>query len=74
MRGRPAETATGVAALGSLLAIITGVTDPQTLAAIITGLGMLPAGVSLFVDAGGVRGIARKVWRGKDASSTEPTA
>lgn len=69
MKGRPAETATGTAALGSVLAVVFGVKDPQTLAAMIAGIGMLPALVSLYVDAGGLSGILRKLWRGKDAAS-----
>jgi hypothetical protein len=65
MRGRPAETLTGTAALGSLLAIVLGVHDTETIAAMITGLGLLPAAVSLYLDAGGLRGLLRKAWRGR---------
>ena len=65
MKGRPAETASGTAAIGALLAVIFGVNDPQTLAAIIAGLGLTPAAISLIVDAGGIRGVLRKLWRGR---------
>lgn len=67
MRGRPAETSAGVVALGSLLAVTLGVNDSDQIACMIAALGAVPGAVTLYVDAGGLRGILRKVWRGKDA-------
>lgn len=68
MKGRPSESLTATAAIGSLLAVILGVNDPQTIAAMVAGLGVLPAAITLVVDAGGLRGVLRKLWRGKDQS------
>lgn len=65
MRGRPAETLTGAGALGSVLAIVLGVHDPQQIACMVAGLGLVPAGVTLYVDSGGLRGVLRKLWRGR---------
>lgn len=67
MKGRPAETASVTAAIGGLLAVIFGITDPATLSAILAGVGLLPGVVSMTVDAGGVRGVLRKLWRGRAA-------
>jgi len=65
MKGRPAESLTGVGALGFLLAIILGVDDPNTMAAMVAVLGVLPAFVTLVVANGGLRGVLRLLWRGR---------
>lgn len=64
--GRPAETTTGVAAIGSLLAIAVGVNDPDAIASMVAALGLLPGAVTLLVDNGGVRGVMRLMWRGRN--------
>lgn len=64
--GRPAEALTGTAAIGALLAVALGVTDYETLAAIIAGLGLLPGAITLLVSNGGLRGVVRLIWRGRD--------
>jgi hypothetical protein len=69
MKGRPAESTTAVAAVGALTAYVHGVRDPQTLATITAGIGLLPAAISLVVDAGGLRGVLRKLWRGRSGPS-----
>lgn len=70
--GRPAEAITGTAALGALLALQLGVTSPDAQAAMIAGLGLVPASVTLLVTNGGVRGVLRKLWRGQDKSLPSP--
>lgn len=65
MKGRPAESVTGVAAIGMLLAIILGVHDTETIAAMVGGLGLVPAAVTLFVANGGLIGVGRLILRGR---------
>jgi hypothetical protein len=76
---RPAETAGGVGAIGALLAYVWGVTDPETVISITAALGLLPGIVTglvhvgrALIDAGGVRGVAVKLWRGKPFSRHFP--
>ena len=65
MKGRPAESTAAVAGMGSLLAYVFGVRNPETLAAMLAGISLLPASVTLLVSNGGIRGVARLIWRGK---------
>lgn len=71
MKGRPAESLTGAGAIGALVAFAFGVQDPQVLSAIIAGLGLLPAVVSLLVSNGGVMGVLRLALHGR---AQEPPA
>lgn len=61
---RPAETAGAGAAVATLLALALGLRDPEIIAALIAIVGLVPAGVTLLVANGGVRGVVRKLWRG----------
>jgi hypothetical protein len=65
MKGRPAETTTGVGSIALLVAYIMGVDDPQTIAILGAGLGLVPAAVTLLVAGGGIRGVLGNIWRGK---------
>jgi hypothetical protein len=65
MKGRPAESVTGVTAIGALVAIILGVDDADTIAAMVGALGVLPGAVTLLVSNGGVLGVARLVLHGR---------
>ena len=67
IRSHPAST-TGIAgALALLLGhFAVGIDDPDALAAIGAVLLSLPAAVSLLVAQGGIRGVLRKLWRGRD--------
>lgn len=69
MKGRPAESITGAAAIGVLLSVIFGIKDVQTISAMVAGLGLLPAAVSLVVSNGGLIGIGRLVLRGRRQGS-----
>lgn len=62
---RPAETAGAGGALATLGAYAFGVTDPQTIAAVGTVAALLPAVVTFLVSNGGVRGVARRLWKGR---------
>jgi predicted amino acid dehydrogenase len=66
MQGRPAESVTGVTAIGLLVAIILGVDDADTIAAMVGALGVLPGAVTLLVANGGIRGVLRLVYRGRE--------
>lgn len=70
MKGRPAETAGGVGAIGLLVAFILGVDDPSTVVMLGAAIALLPALVTGLVDGGGVRGWVRKLWRGRDTPAT----
>jgi hypothetical protein len=61
---RPAETAGGAGALVTLGALAFGVTDVQVITALGTVAALLPSAVTFVVSNGGVRGIARRIWRG----------
>lgn len=67
---RPAESAGAGGAIALLIAHMFGVSDPDLLAAIGAGLLLVPAAVTLFVSNGGVSGVGRLLWRGrqKDAA------
>lgn len=66
---RPAEK-TGVAGAVSLLVgYAVGVRDPELLAAWGVVASMVPAGVTLVVSNGGLRGAARLLWRGRDRTA-----
>lgn len=64
-RTRPAEALAGTGAIGLLIAYVLGVRDPEQVAVIGAAVGLIPAVVTTVVDAGGVRGVLRKVWRGR---------
>jgi hypothetical protein len=70
-QGRPAEALTGTAALGSVLAVALGVNDPDTITAMVAGVGLLPAVVTLLVSNGGIRGVLRLAWRGPEPISSD---
>lgn len=65
LRRRPAEAAGAAGAAAVLLAVALGVDDAGTVAALGAVVGLLPAAVTTLVDAGGVRGAARRLWRGR---------
>lgn len=64
MRRRPAET-TGAA--GGLIAVVAALVGlpVEVVAALAAVAGALPAAVTWVVERGGVRGVARLVWRGR---------
>ena len=62
--GRPAETGGAVAAIGTLVALVAGVDDPVVVAALVAVVGVVPAAITGLINAGGVRGLAIKLWRG----------
>lgn len=62
---RPAETAGGAGAFATLAAVAFGVTDPNTIAAIGVAAGLLPGAVTFLRTNGGLRGVARTLWRGR---------
>lgn len=62
---RPAETGGAAAAIGSLVAIAAGVTDHGVIAAMIGVVGLVPAAITGLINAGGIRGFASKLWRGR---------
>lgn len=59
---RPAETAGAAVGVGG---IITALAAHNTLAAVLAAAGLVPAAVTLLVANGGVRGVARLLWRGR---------
>lgn len=65
--GRPAETGGAVAAIGGLVALAAGVDEPGAVAAIVGAVGIVPAAVTGLINAGGIRGLARKLWQGRSA-------
>lgn len=65
MRKHPAESAGGAGAVALLIAYLLGVDDPEALVALGAALGLIPAAVTLLVANGGVRGVARLLWRGR---------
>lgn len=64
MRKHPAESLSAVGGVGLAVGVLLGVDDPETLAALAAVLGVLPGAVTLLVRNGGLRGVARKLWRG----------
>lgn len=64
VRRRPAETTTAVGAVVAAYAIVAGASQ-ELAAALVLTVGVLPALVTGLVDAGGIAGIARKLWRGR---------
>lgn len=65
MRSRPAETTGGLGALATAIAVALGASTAVVAAAGIAA-GLLPAAVTLLVVHGGVRGVLRALWRGRD--------
>jgi hypothetical protein len=65
MKSRPAESVTGVTALGMLLALILGVDDPTIVGVMVGVLGLLPAAVTLLVANGGVIGVVKLLVLGR---------
>lgn len=64
MRSRPAETT------GTLGAIATGIIalaggSVELVAVVGIAAGALPAAVTFLVTHGGIRGVARALWRGR---------
>ena len=70
MKGRPAESTAGVGSIALLIAVLLGVDDPNTIAVMGAGLGLIPAAVTLLVDGGGIRGIFTSLWRGRAKENT----
>lgn len=66
MRTRPAETAGGLGAAATAVAALLGAST-ETVAAVGTLAGAVPAIVTAVVANGGVRGVARRVWFGRRA-------
>lgn len=64
-RGRPAETGGATAAIGGLVALLAGVDDPAIVGAIVAFVGLVPAAITGLINAGGISGLARKLWRGR---------
>lgn len=62
---RPAETTGAAGALVTLGAMAFGVTDVQVIAALGTVAALAPSAVTFLVSNGGVRGVARRLWRGR---------
>jgi hypothetical protein len=73
VKGRPAESTAGVGAVALLAAYVLGVTDSQVIACMGAGLGLIPAGVTLVVDGGGISGLLRNVWRGRKTDTKKET-
>lgn len=65
VRKHPAETSSGAGAVALVVAYLLGVDDPEALVALGAALGLIPAAVTLLVANGGVRGVARLLWRGR---------
>lgn len=64
MRSRPAESLTAASALAVALARLVGLDDPDVITGLAVAVGLLPALVTAVVEAGGVVGVARRLWRG----------
>jgi hypothetical protein len=63
--GRPAEQ--GALAAGGLGAVSIGLgVDPSLAGAIAFGVGLVPGAITGLVNAGGIRGAARRLWDGRD--------
>jgi hypothetical protein len=62
---RPAEKAGAAGTIAILAGYAFGIKDPGVLAAIGAGIGLVPATVTYVVTNGGLRGVARKLWRGR---------
>lgn len=65
MKGRPAESAAGTGAVALLVAYTLGITDPDLVVCLGAVLGLVPAGVTLLVDGGGLSGVLGALWRGR---------
>ena len=59
---RPAESAGAASAVVALAAAIAAGNELAAVAALV---GLVPAAVTFAVNHGGVRGLARALWRGK---------
>lgn len=64
MRRRPAETGGLSAGLAVLIGRLAGLQDPDLLAALALVVGAVPAGITLLVINGGIRGALRRLWKG----------
>lgn len=62
---RPAESAGATGGIALIIARVAGVKDPDVLVALGALVGLIPSAVTLLVANGGVRGVARKLWRGR---------
>lgn len=65
---RPAETAGAGGAVAALVAFIAGVKDPQTIVYMTVAVGLIPGAVTALVLNGGIKGVARLLWRGRKKS------
>lgn len=63
-RSRPAETAGGLGAVATAIALAVGLSTEWVGAIGITA-GLVPAAVTYLVNHGGVRGVAASIWRGR---------
>ena len=68
MQGRPAESIAGAGSIAYLMAYVLGVDDQQLVVVLGASLGLIPSAVTLVVANGGVRGVLRKLWRGRDVA------
>jgi hypothetical protein len=64
VKTRPAETSTAAGAIALLVGLVAGL-DGEAVAIAGIALGFLPAAVTALVNAGGIRGFARKLWSGR---------
>jgi hypothetical protein len=65
---RPAETMTGVAGVGYLLATILGVDSLEAQSAMIATLAILPGLVSGIIANGGIVGFVKSFLYGRDGN------
>lgn len=63
VKGRPAETAAAAGGIGGLAAAIV---TKDWVVAVVAAWNFIPAAVTLLVTNGGVRGVVRLLWRGRD--------
>ena len=66
VRRRPAES---TSAAGGIAGIAVALTAGDTTTLIVALLGFVPAAVTLLVENGGVRGVARLLWGSVPAPS-----
>lgn len=59
----PAEKTTAAGGVALLVGLVAGA-DTETVAAVGVVLAFVPAAVTTLVNAGGIRGAARKIWGG----------
>lgn len=63
---RPAETSGAAGQVAVLIAYLLGL-DETTALHLALALGFVPLLVTRLVDAGGIRGVVHKLWRGRES-------